>query len=70
MFENDKGKGFLLSKRNAQHFSVERFQAESLVCAKFAHVILCLLLIQNTSILVWLAIASISSAISSDESLM
>jgi hypothetical protein len=40
MFENDKGKGFLLCKRNAQHFSARQLQSESLACAKITHVLL------------------------------
>ena len=34
MFENEKGKGFLLHKRNAQHFSAEQLLSESLNYAK------------------------------------
>lgn len=71
MFENDKGKGIFMRKRNAQHFSAKQFLSESLKCAKLTHMLLLLKCVfQNTSILVWLAMASISSAISSDESLM
>lgn len=40
MFENDKGKGIFMCKRNAQHFSAKQFLSESLVCAKFAHALL------------------------------
>lgn len=71
MFENDKGKGIFMRKRNAQHFSAKQFLSEPLACARSTHMLLLLRRVfQNTSILVWLAMASISSAISSDESLM
>ena len=38
MFENDKGKGIFMCKRNAQHFSTQQFLSERLECAKFTNV--------------------------------
>ena len=71
MFEKDKNKGILMRKRNAQHYFTKQPQFETLVCAKFAHLLLYLKhIFQNTSTLVWLVMASISSAISADVSLM
>ena len=40
MFENDKGKGIFIHKRNAQHFSAKQFLSESLKCAKALEVCL------------------------------
>lgn len=70
MFENDKGKGIFMRKKNAQHFSAKQFYPNTWNVQIYTCLLLLRPVFQNTSILVWLAMASISSAISSDESLI
>ena len=70
MFENDKGKGIFMRKRNAQYFSAKQFYPNTWNVQNLHMPITIEACFQNTSILVWLAMASISSAISSDESLI